>query len=195
MRLFRPHIVSILAVLVTVLPACDTSALDLDGGEEPAEFTVEASSELSQMIESAPSDFTWDFFIRELIVSSDSEGWSGELELCTVRIEGGGAQESACSPAVETDAGALADGIRSESLIPGSGWFPGSSWFPGSEWVPGDSWFPGSQWVTSDPQIIADAALSDVDLGAEQAMVAVYVRGTPATDGVRPFGVILNLRE
>lgn len=172
MKLFK--YVFLICVGSFLLLTCGDNSTDPEADPEPLEFTTEPSTELSQLIETAPGDFTWAYFNNHIIVNAVSGSmWSGEIVLSSFQVENGEVVNRATSDAVETSIDELADGLSAEELFPGSEWVPGAMWFPGSEWFPGSSWLPGSSW---SPAEIEEIALSEFDLGENESLLVVYAQ-------------------
>jgi hypothetical protein len=121
------------ALAVLLLAACNTGVQ-----ENPVEIKTRASQSLSDMISTTPSDFTWEYFQEELVISGKAEA-AANVELRALRIAEDDIAGTAVSSSVELSPDELDTGV------------PGNSWVPGDSWVPGNEWFPGSQWNPQNP--------------------------------------------
>lgn len=195
MKLFKYIFLICIASFLLLTCGDDNSAPVVD--PEPLEFTTEPSSELSQLIETTPSDFTWDHFNSNITVSVvPGSMWSGEIVLSSFQVENGEVVSRVSSSPVETSISELADGPSTEELFQGSEWVPGAMWFPESQGNPASQWMPGSGLSPSE---IEANALSEFDLNENESLIVVYARladdSLEREQTTQPYGLIMQEEE
>ncbi|MDZ7720152.1 MAG: DUF5050 domain-containing protein [Balneolaceae bacterium] len=209
----RYKLTAFLLMIFTVLFfSCDETSQDADPEPETLDFATEPSEDLTQMVEVTPSDFTWDFFSNNLIVTLvPGPMWSGEIVLSSFQVENGEVVNRSTTPPVETSADELADGLTTEEMFPGLVYIPGQEWVTSKQWqntetwpqaskwvktehwTPSDQWVPGSMWTPSE---IEQIARNEVDLSENQTMVVVYPHLAENSDDfeviTQPYGIIFT---
>lgn len=201
--------------------SCGDNSTAPDTDPKPLEFTTGPSQELSQLIDTAPGDFTWDYFSDNLFVSIlNGPEWSGEIVLSSFQIENGEVVNRSTTEPYETNSEELSSGLSTEEMFPGLVYAPGQAWVTGKRWkqidqwrkikswLKTDHWTPSEQWVPSSnwaPSEIEEIVLTEFNLSENETMIIVYThladgQNPPAIPGVsevltQPYGIILTQQE
>lgn len=194
---------------------CDETSQDAKPESEALEFAIEPSEDLRFMIEETPSDFTWEFFSDNLIVTLVPESdWSGEIVLSSFQVENDEVINRASTEPVEINTDVLKKGLSTEVMFPdlvfdeqawttnSKLWLQSEQWPQAAEWLQSEHWTPVEQWVPN-PDItwnptkiseIRDAALSEFELNHSETLVVVYTQPADETSTremlTRPYGII-----
>jgi hypothetical protein len=177
------------ALAVLLLAACNTGVQ-----ENPVEIKTRASQSLSDMISTTPSDFTWEYFQEELVISGKAEA-AANVELRALRIAEDDIAGTAVSSSVELSPDELDTGV------PGNSWVPGDSWVPGNEWFPGSQWSPHSLYAVETALPPTSEAVMDGTIGGpipvpENTLNAVvlYAAGS-GVDAARPLALVMEEQQ
>lgn len=196
-----------LSLLIILLFSCDTG---VESEPKPLEFASEPSNEMRIMIEETPSDFTWEFFKENILISLQSEiDWEGEIVLSGFQVQSGEATDRVTTTPLPTNAEQLENGLSTGDLeLPE---FTITDWAINvkresltnsfvEKW--GDNevqnsvnlWEPEKKWSPSE---IEEAILSEVELGEEnETLFVVYAQlaedSPERQQTTRPFGVLMR---
>lgn len=197
-------------LLLSVMISCDSST-DSENDIEPEtlEFVTESSDDLTQMIEDTPSDFTWEFFGKNILISLQSDNdWEGELVLAGFQVLNGEIVDRTSTDPFEANGQLLSNGVLTKEFQSVN--FTITDWVERSKWkkmansfklkwknknVQGslELWGPGNRYSPSE---IEDAILAETDLQENESLFVVYTElaseSPEREQTTQPFGLIMT---
>ncbi|NGP88232.1 hypothetical protein [Fodinibius halophilus] len=175
--------------------ACSDSGTGAEDELKPLDFTTSPTSELSQIVNNTPSDFTWDFYNDNILLGLEPkpDSFEGEIVLSVFQVQNGEVTNRLTSDPVGTNLEELSAGLSTAEMYPDSPWFRGSEWANDSPiWVPSTQWYPGSMWAPSE---IENKALSQNDLSAGETLVVIYPHLPGESERevlTQPYGIVFS---
>ncbi len=202
----RSLFIALLSIGILFFSSCDTTN---EPPTLPVAFKTEPSDEMRIMIEETPSDFTWEFFKQNILISLQSEvDWEGEIVLPGFQILSGEAADRVSTTPLPTNAEQLENGLSTGDLTLPE--FIITDWAVNvkrksltksfkEKW--GDKevqssinlWEPEKKWSPSE---IEEAILSEVDLGESETLFVVYAQlaeeSPEREQTTQPFGILMS---
>lgn len=187
-----------LAFFVSALSVLAIGCDDLTGAGESVQYSVEPSQQLADLVENAPSDFTWDYFRQEMVISAQGFDDSVDVALHAVQVQDGEVLDGSIGGPVPVVGEELAAGVRTGELaIPGQEWSPGppdDSWFSTAEYDVA-SWISPSEFYENSQAGVVSGMLEGYSFEPGQGVVVVYITANPTPSdvrGVSPFALVLS---
>lgn len=200
--------------ILILFATCDETSQDAE--PKPLEFSVEPTEELSFMVDEAPSDFTWEFFEENILITLNTESnWEDELVLSGFQVLNEEVVDRFTSNSFSANSEELQDGLLTGNLFthpqtwtrPGVAWSTDKIWTQinnsiESKWknkkfeVPKELWKPGQSWAPSE---IEEAVLAETIPVENESLFVVYVQlaedSPKRTQTTKPFGLLMELDD
>lgn len=186
-----------LAFFVSALSVLAIGCDDLTGAGETVQYSVEPSQQLADLVENAPSDFTWDYFRQEMVISAQGLDDSVDIALHAVQVQDGEVLDGSIGGPVPVVGEELAAGVRTGELASPIQWSPGppgDSWFSTAEYDV-ESWISPSEFYEDSQDGVVSGMLEGYSFEPGQGVVVVYISADPtpsAVRGVSPFALVLS---
>lgn len=187
-----------LAFFVSALSVLAIGCEDLTGAGETVQYRVEPSQQLADLVENAPSDFTWDYFRQEMVISAQGLDDSVDVALHAVQVQDGEVLDGSIGGPVPVAGEKLAAGVRTGELaVPITDWSPGppgDSWFSTAEYDVA-SWISPSEFYENSQDGVVSGMLEEYSFEPGQGVVVVYISSNPTPSdvrGVSPFAIVLS---
>ena len=195
-------------IFTLITSSCDQ---DEQATPKPLEFEVTPNDQLRTMVQETPSDFTWEYFGDNMIISLRSEAdWEGELVMSGFKIVRGEIVDRVNSESNNSNSAELLDGLSSEVVfrikegsivnwgISNARWETEANSFD-ANWSANTAQAPIELWTTPNswsPSELESGVLNEFEALGPDTLYVVYARlageNPKRTQTSRPMGLLMG---